>query len=130
MGKDPRKGVDKAWASCQDKLLDVLGPFTRIFDIAEAARIYGSFIDPEELTLWTYYNVHKVDGWRGEHGRLSVLPSSPEDTERSVQPSGEGAAVEGPYPQTYVLGAPAPRRLTAAPQREPRVERAPLWSSG
>ncbi|KAJ1137515.1 hypothetical protein NDU88_003913 [Pleurodeles waltl] len=51
-GKDPRKGVDKAWSTCQDKLLDIVGPLTRIFDIAEAARLEQVAIDPEELSLW------------------------------------------------------------------------------
>ncbi|XP_069055841.1 uncharacterized protein [Pleurodeles waltl] len=51
-GKDPRKGVDKAWSSCQDKLLDITGPLTRIFDLVESARLDGSFLDPEELSLW------------------------------------------------------------------------------
>ncbi|KAJ1137884.1 hypothetical protein NDU88_004280 [Pleurodeles waltl] len=41
-GKDPRKGVDKAWTTCQDKLLDVVGPLTRIFDLAETARLEDS----------------------------------------------------------------------------------------
>ncbi|KAJ1099752.1 hypothetical protein NDU88_004850 [Pleurodeles waltl] len=51
-GKDPRKGVDKAWATCQDKLLDIVGPLTRIFDMAESARLDQVAIDPEELSLW------------------------------------------------------------------------------
>ncbi|KAJ1174100.1 hypothetical protein NDU88_005923 [Pleurodeles waltl] len=27
-GKDPKKGVDRAWSGCQDKLLDLVGPLT------------------------------------------------------------------------------------------------------
>ncbi|KAJ1163213.1 hypothetical protein NDU88_003676 [Pleurodeles waltl] len=50
-GKDPRKGVDKAWSTCQDKLLDVVGPLTRIFDLAEAAHLNNCTIDPVELSL-------------------------------------------------------------------------------
>ncbi|KAJ1099405.1 hypothetical protein NDU88_004506 [Pleurodeles waltl] len=50
-GKDPRKGVDKAWSTGQDKLLDIVGPLTRIFDMAESARLDQVAIDPEELSL-------------------------------------------------------------------------------
>ncbi|XP_078503618.1 uncharacterized protein LOC144762330 [Lissotriton helveticus] len=51
-GKDPRKGVDKAWSTCQDKLLDVVGPLARVLDMAETARLEGSDLDPEEISLW------------------------------------------------------------------------------
>ncbi|XP_069100854.1 uncharacterized protein [Pleurodeles waltl] len=51
-GKDPRKGVDRAWALCQDKVLDLVGPLSRIFDLAESARTNDESIDPEELSLW------------------------------------------------------------------------------
>ncbi|KAJ1127041.1 hypothetical protein NDU88_005447 [Pleurodeles waltl] len=50
--KDHRKGVDKAWSTCQDKLLDIVGPLTRIFDMAESARLDQVAIDAEELSLW------------------------------------------------------------------------------
>ncbi|KAJ1115579.1 hypothetical protein NDU88_003801 [Pleurodeles waltl] len=32
--KDPKKGLDRAWRGCQDKLLDVSGPLTKILDLA------------------------------------------------------------------------------------------------
>ncbi|XP_078510340.1 uncharacterized protein LOC144770021 [Lissotriton helveticus] len=51
-GKDPRRGVDKAWSACQDKLLDVVGPLARVLDMAETARLEGSDLDPEEISLW------------------------------------------------------------------------------
>ncbi|KAJ1169481.1 hypothetical protein NDU88_001374 [Pleurodeles waltl] len=60
-GKDPRKGVDKAWSSCQDKLLDIVGPQTRIFDMAESARLEHITIDPEELSLWAQLSLYSVD---------------------------------------------------------------------
>ncbi|KAJ1120184.1 hypothetical protein NDU88_008358 [Pleurodeles waltl] len=59
-GKDPRKGVDKAWSTCQDKLLDIVGPLTRIFDIAESARLDKVAIDPEELSLWAQRAAEKA----------------------------------------------------------------------
>ncbi|XP_069491214.1 uncharacterized protein [Ambystoma mexicanum] len=51
-GKDPRKGVDKAWRSCQDKLLDVLGPVTQIFEMAEEAAASNSPVDVVMLRGW------------------------------------------------------------------------------
>ncbi|KAJ1184984.1 hypothetical protein NDU88_001780 [Pleurodeles waltl] len=32
--KGPKKGLDRAWRGCQDKLLDVSGPLTKILDLA------------------------------------------------------------------------------------------------
>ncbi|KAJ1137368.1 hypothetical protein NDU88_003777 [Pleurodeles waltl] len=51
-GKDPKKGVDRAWSNCQDRLLDLVGPLTRIFDLAEEAKMEGSQVDPETLSNW------------------------------------------------------------------------------
>ncbi|XP_078520393.1 uncharacterized protein LOC144785284 [Lissotriton helveticus] len=51
-GKDPRRGVDKAWSTCQDKLLDVVGPLARVLDMVETARLDGSELNPEEISLW------------------------------------------------------------------------------
>ncbi|KAJ1103503.1 hypothetical protein NDU88_000926 [Pleurodeles waltl] len=31
--KDPKKGLDRAWRGCQDKLLDVSGPLSKILDL-------------------------------------------------------------------------------------------------
>ncbi|XP_078503873.1 uncharacterized protein LOC144762523 [Lissotriton helveticus] len=51
-GKDPRKGVDRAWSTCQDKLLDVVGPLARVLDMAATARLEGSNLNPEDISLW------------------------------------------------------------------------------
>ncbi|XP_044127310.1 uncharacterized protein LOC122921396 [Bufo gargarizans] len=51
-GWNAKKGLDSALRSCQDKLLDVFGPLTRILEMAEAARIEGSPVDPVELRGW------------------------------------------------------------------------------
>ncbi|XP_078518881.1 uncharacterized protein LOC144784063 [Lissotriton helveticus] len=51
-GKDPRKGIDRAWSTCQDKLLDVVCPLARVLDMAETARLEGSALNPEEISLW------------------------------------------------------------------------------
>ncbi|XP_078504344.1 uncharacterized protein LOC144762915 [Lissotriton helveticus] len=51
-GKDPRKGVDRAWSTCQDKLLDVVGPLAQVLDMAETARLEGSDLNPEDISLW------------------------------------------------------------------------------
>ncbi|KAJ1092796.1 hypothetical protein NDU88_005906 [Pleurodeles waltl] len=36
--KDPKKGTEWSWHACQDKLLDILGPLTKILDMAEDAK--------------------------------------------------------------------------------------------
>lgn len=51
-GKDPHKGIDKAWSTCQDKLLDIVGPLARIFDMAEVARLENLDINHLNLSLW------------------------------------------------------------------------------
>ncbi|XP_078503472.1 uncharacterized protein LOC144762193 [Lissotriton helveticus] len=51
-GKDPRRWVDKAWSTCQDKLLDVVGPLARILDMAESARLDGSDLSAEDVSMW------------------------------------------------------------------------------
>ncbi|XP_078524939.1 uncharacterized protein LOC144798029 [Lissotriton helveticus] len=51
-GKDPRRGVEKAWSTCQDKLLDIVGPLARIFDMAESARLDGSDLSAEDISMW------------------------------------------------------------------------------
>ncbi|KAM4723098.1 uncharacterized protein WCC33_009318 [Rhinophrynus dorsalis] len=51
-GKDPRKGLDRALKSCQDKLLDTLGPLTKIFEISEKALQTNTPIDINFLRGW------------------------------------------------------------------------------
>lgn len=50
--KDPKKGIDRSWRACQDKLLDALGPITKILDMAEEAKVSGSIISPDNLSAW------------------------------------------------------------------------------
>ncbi|KAJ1131146.1 hypothetical protein NDU88_009489 [Pleurodeles waltl] len=50
--KDPKNGIDKSWRACQDKRLDILGPLTKILDMAEDAKTSGSVISPEVLSGW------------------------------------------------------------------------------
>ncbi|KAJ1206390.1 hypothetical protein NDU88_001795 [Pleurodeles waltl] len=47
--KDPKKGIDRAWRSCQDKLLDLTGPLAKILEMALKARETGVPIDPHIL---------------------------------------------------------------------------------
>ncbi|KAJ1126015.1 hypothetical protein NDU88_004428 [Pleurodeles waltl] len=51
-GKDPKKGVDRAWTNCQERLLDLSSPLTRILDLAEEARMEGKKVDPVVLSNW------------------------------------------------------------------------------
>ncbi|KAJ1157118.1 hypothetical protein NDU88_009833 [Pleurodeles waltl] len=49
--KDPKKGIDRAWRGCQDKLLDVSGPLTKILEIASQAKESGDPINPDILEM-------------------------------------------------------------------------------
>lgn len=50
--KDPKKGIDKSWRACQEKLLDNRGPLTKILAMAEEAKSSGSLISPDNLSSW------------------------------------------------------------------------------
>ncbi|XP_056423757.1 uncharacterized protein LOC130362773 [Hyla sarda] len=51
-GKNPKKGIDKSFKAVQDKLLDVLGPMTKILQLAEHAVASGEVIDADILRGW------------------------------------------------------------------------------
>ncbi|KAJ1103729.1 hypothetical protein NDU88_001150 [Pleurodeles waltl] len=50
--RDPKKGIDCSSRSCQDKILDVVGPLSKILDMDEDAKAFGSLISPEALSNW------------------------------------------------------------------------------
>ncbi|KAJ1095711.1 hypothetical protein NDU88_000869 [Pleurodeles waltl] len=50
--KDPKKGLDRAWRSCQDKLLDLSGPLAKILEMAYVAKESQSPINPDILVGW------------------------------------------------------------------------------
>ncbi|XP_056400569.1 uncharacterized protein LOC130294571 [Hyla sarda] len=51
-GKNPKKGVDRSFKSCQDKLMDLLGPLSKIMDMADEASASNSTVDTETLKGW------------------------------------------------------------------------------
>ncbi|XP_056385340.1 uncharacterized protein LOC130281768 [Hyla sarda] len=51
-GKNPSKGLDRSFKSVQDKLLDLLGPLTKILNMAEQAVAAGTQVDAEVLRGW------------------------------------------------------------------------------
>ncbi|XP_069082882.1 uncharacterized protein [Pleurodeles waltl] len=50
--KDPKKGIDRSWRACQDKLLDVLGPLTQIIQLAEHARRTDTPLPTDIVAGW------------------------------------------------------------------------------
>lgn len=48
----PREGLKSALKVCQEKLLDVLGPLTKIFELVKAVRLTDQPLDPSEVTGW------------------------------------------------------------------------------
>ncbi|XP_078533441.1 uncharacterized protein LOC144819416 [Lissotriton helveticus] len=55
--KDPKKGVDRAWSNCKDRLLDLVGPLTRLFDLAEEVKMEGTTVDPNTLSNWAQWAI-------------------------------------------------------------------------
>ncbi|KAJ1087503.1 hypothetical protein NDU88_000672 [Pleurodeles waltl] len=50
--KEPKKGLDRAWKRCQDKLLDISGPLTKILELAVQAKESNTPIDPHTILEW------------------------------------------------------------------------------
>ncbi|KAJ1138438.1 hypothetical protein NDU88_004823 [Pleurodeles waltl] len=50
--KDPKKVLDRVWRSCQDRLLDILGPLTKILEMGVQAMEAGVTLDPNFLIGW------------------------------------------------------------------------------
>ncbi|KAJ1176838.1 hypothetical protein NDU88_002105 [Pleurodeles waltl] len=50
--KDPKKGLDRAWKSCQDKLLDISCRLTKILELGVQAK-EADTIDPQAILDWT-----------------------------------------------------------------------------
>ncbi|KAJ1098294.1 hypothetical protein NDU88_003410 [Pleurodeles waltl] len=50
--KDPKKGLGHAWRGCQDKLLDVSGPLTKILDLAIQSKESDIPLDTDALLQW------------------------------------------------------------------------------
>ncbi|KAJ1148108.1 hypothetical protein NDU88_000948 [Pleurodeles waltl] len=55
--KDPKKGLDRAWRSCQDKLLDLAGPLTKILEVAFISKESNTPIDPDILVGWAQRSI-------------------------------------------------------------------------
>lgn len=51
-GKDTRRGLDRGLKSCQDRLMDITGPLTSFFEMAETAYLSDSQVDPKEMCEW------------------------------------------------------------------------------
>ncbi|KAJ1135613.1 hypothetical protein NDU88_002051 [Pleurodeles waltl] len=50
--KDPIKGLDRDWRSCQDKLPDLSGPLAKIMELAFLGKESNAPIDPGILVGW------------------------------------------------------------------------------
>ncbi|KAJ1139666.1 hypothetical protein NDU88_006033 [Pleurodeles waltl] len=50
--KDPKEGLDRAWKGCQDKMLDLSGPITKILELAVQAKESGTPLELEAVLEW------------------------------------------------------------------------------
>lgn len=48
----PRKGLESVLKNCQDKLLDVLGPLAKFFELTKSIRLNEQPLDPAEVSGW------------------------------------------------------------------------------
>ncbi|XP_078508555.1 uncharacterized protein LOC144768622 [Lissotriton helveticus] len=51
--KDPKKGIDRSWKACQDKLLDVVGPLTKIIETAQRSKESGLPMSVDDVAGWS-----------------------------------------------------------------------------
>ncbi|XP_078518949.1 uncharacterized protein LOC144784149 [Lissotriton helveticus] len=51
--KDPKKGIDRSWKACQDKLLDVVGPLTKIIELAQCSKESGVPLSVDDIAGWS-----------------------------------------------------------------------------
>ncbi|XP_078514996.1 uncharacterized protein LOC144773728 [Lissotriton helveticus] len=107
--KDPKKGLDRSWRSCQDKLLDMLGPLTKILDLGFRAKEASALVDPDELIEWAQRAVCQLGNANcavsSERRRSILLKLDPKLAELSSSES-------GPEAQGLLFGQPFLKELT------------------
>ncbi|XP_078514273.1 uncharacterized protein LOC144773243 [Lissotriton helveticus] len=107
--KDPKKGIDRSWRLCQDKLLDLLGPLTKILDLGYQAQGSASGIDPDELIGWAQRAICQLGNANcalsTERRSSILLKMDPRLTELASSES-------GPLAQGLLFGQPFLKELT------------------
>ncbi|XP_078506998.1 uncharacterized protein LOC144767445 [Lissotriton helveticus] len=107
--KDPSKGIDRSWRICQDKLLDLLGPLTKLMDLGYLAKESNSSIDPDDLIGWAQRAVCMLGNANcalsTERRRSILLKMDPKLTELASSES-------GPLAQGLLFGQPFLKELT------------------
>ncbi|XP_078518076.1 uncharacterized protein LOC144782573 [Lissotriton helveticus] len=107
--KDPKKGIDRSWRLCQDKLLDLLGPLTKILDLGYQAQGSASGIDPDELIGWAQRAICFLGNANcalsTERRRSILLKMDPRLSELATSES-------GPLAQGLLFGQPFLKELT------------------
>ncbi|KAJ1125407.1 hypothetical protein NDU88_003839 [Pleurodeles waltl] len=58
--KGPRKGLDRAWRSCQDRLLDISGPITKILELGFQSKESGVAVDLNILIGWAQHAICQI----------------------------------------------------------------------
>ncbi|KAJ1169167.1 hypothetical protein NDU88_001073 [Pleurodeles waltl] len=59
--KDIKKGLDRAWKECQDKLLDIAGPLTKILELVVQAKESHAPLHPEMVLEWAQRAIYILD---------------------------------------------------------------------
>ncbi|XP_069086423.1 uncharacterized protein [Pleurodeles waltl] len=79
--KDPKRGIDRSWKMCQEKVLNLTGPLCKILDLAVAAKEFGAVINPDTLA-----GPAKVEGVCPAAMPLAALPQTITPQEEDTQP--------------------------------------------
>ncbi|KAJ1106391.1 hypothetical protein NDU88_003792 [Pleurodeles waltl] len=101
--KDPKKGLNRAWRACQDKLLDLSGPLAKILEMAYVAKELQSPINPEILVGWAQRAICHLGNANvalsTERRRSILMRIDPQRTELATSEA-------GPVAQGLLFGAP------------------------
>ncbi|XP_069503256.1 uncharacterized protein [Ambystoma mexicanum] len=93
--KDPRKGIDRSWSSCKEKVLDISVPLAKIMNLAGRARDAGEEVDPEALACWAQRAVCLLGNANcaisSERRRVLLLKIDPKLSDLASYEAGEAA---------------------------------------
>lgn len=107
--KDPKKGIDRAWRSCQDKMLDLSGPLTKILELAFRAKETGASVEPDELIGWAQRAICQLGNANcaisAERRRSTLLKLDPKLAELSNSEA-------GPVAEGLLFGQPFLKELS------------------
>ncbi|XP_053310209.1 uncharacterized protein LOC128472338 [Spea bombifrons] len=103
-GRDPRRGLEKGLKSAQDKLLDVSGPMTQIFVLADEATAQNSPLDPGLIKDWVQRGLcllgnanAAISAERRKAALLRIDPRLADMADKELGPKADGKLFGDPF---------------------------------